>query len=457
MQYNFVNLHLIYRQCPDYAGQRIGLRAKRVYTTHNFRWQSTPFAADAATPHRHCHRIGHREPDLTVCARMSVRLCFLCYKKFGSMEIKKTIKKFFNKRSNNNEKILVTGGMGYIGSHTVVELIKAGYDICIIDNLCNSNINVLNGIEKITGVRPAFENIDCTDYVAMDRFFSKNEGIKAVIHFAALKAVGESVEKPLPYYRNNVTSLINILELMPIHKIRGLVFSSSCTVYGQPEHLPVSETSPIQKALSPYGNTKQICEDIICDTIHANSDLRGILLRYFNPIGAHPSAEIGELPNGVPNNLLPYVAQTAAGIRKKLRVFGNDYNTPDGSCIRDYINVVDLAKAHIAAMERMLDENYAPESVEVFNIGTGRGLSVLEILKTFEQVNDVKIPYEIVGRREGDIEQVWADATKANNVLGWKAEVSVEDTLKSVWKWQLKLMEKEEDNGPKGGKIIANS
>lgn len=373
------------------------------------------------------------------------------------MEIKRTIKKFFNKHNSNKDKILVTGGMGYIGSHTVVELINAGYEICIIDNLCNSNIDVLNGIEKITGVRPMFENIDCTDYVALDRFFAKNEGIKAVIHFAALKAVGESVEKPLPYYRNNVTSLINILELMPVHKVKGIVFSSSCTVYGQPEHLPVSETSPIQKALSPYGNTKQICEDIIRDTIHANKDVKGILLRYFNPIGAHPSANIGELPNGVPNNLLPFVAQTAAGVRKKLRVFGNDYNTPDGSCIRDYINVVDLAKAHIAAMQRILADDYQPETIEVFNIGTGRGLSVLEILKTFEKVNDVKIPYEIVGRREGDIEQVWADATKANTVLGWKAETSVEDTLKSVWNWQLRLMEQEEDRGVKGGKAIGNS
>lgn len=373
------------------------------------------------------------------------------------MEIKKTIKRFFNRYSSNREKILVTGGMGYIGSHTVVELIEAGYDICIIDNLSNSCIDVLNGIEEITGVRPEFENIDCTDYVAMDRFFSKHEGIRAVIHFAALKAVGESVEKPLPYYRNNVLSLINILELMPVHKVKGIVFSSSCTVYGQPEQLPVSETSPIQKALSPYGNTKRICEDIIRDTMYANKEVKGILLRYFNPIGAHPSACIGELPNGVPSNLLPFVAQTAAGIRKKLHVFGNDYNTPDGSCIRDYINVVDLAKAHIAAMERVLDENYEPQTAEVFNIGTGKGLSVLEIIKTFEQVNDVKIPYEIVGRREGDIEKVWADASKANEVLGWQAATSVEDTLKSVWKWQLRLMEEEEDRSVKTGKSFTNS
>lgn len=369
------------------------------------------------------------------------------------MGVTKQIKKLFGGKNNGNkEKILVTGGMGYIGSHTVVELIEAGYEIYIVDNLVNSNVEVLDGIEKITGVRPVFENIDCTDYVAMDKFFSKYEGIKAIIHFAALKAVGESVEKPLPYYRNNVLSLINVLELMPIHKVRGIVFSSSCTVYGQPEVLPVSEESPIQKALSPYGNTKQICEDIIRDTAHANRDFSGILLRYFNPIGAHPSALIGELPNGVPNNLLPFVAQTAAGVRKKLRVFGNDYNTPDGSCIRDYINVVDLAKAHVAAMRRILDAEEGEEGrVETYNIGTGKGLSVLEILNTFEQVNDVKIPYEIVGRREGDIEQVWADSSKANRELNWKPTMSVEDTLKSVWKWQLKLMEKEEDSGAQSG------
>lgn len=359
------------------------------------------------------------------------------------MEIKKTIKNFFGK--SNKEKILVTGGMGYIGSHTVVELIEAGYDIYIIDNLSNSKVEVLNGIEKITGVRPVFENIDCTDYVAMDRFFAKHEGIKAIIHFAALKAVGESVEKPLPYYRNNVLSLINILELMPIHKIKGLVFSSSCTVYGQPEKLPVDEQSPIQKALSPYGNTKQICEDIIRDTCHANSQVKSIILRYFNPIGAHPSAQIGELPNGVPNNLIPFVAQTAAGIHKKLKVFGNDYNTPDGSCIRDYINVVDLAQAHIAAMRRMLDEKTESPNVETFNIGTGKGLSVLEIIDTFEKVNDVKVPHEIVGRREGDIEQVWADASLANKILKWKATTPIEETLKSAWKWQLHLEKAKED------------
>lgn len=365
------------------------------------------------------------------------------------MEVTKQIKKFFGKY-NSKEKILVTGGLGYIGSHTVVELIEAGYEIVIVDNLVNSNIEVLNGIKEITGVKPVFENIDCTDYVAMDRFFAKHEGIKAVIHFAALKAVGESVDHPLDYYRNNVISLVNILELMPVHKVEGIVFSSSCTVYGQPDHSPVSENTPLQKATSPYGNTKQICEDIITDTVKANSNISSVMLRYFNPIGAHPSALIGELPNGVPSNLLPFIAQTAAGIRKKLSVFGDDYNTPDGSCIRDYINVMDLAAAHVAALRRILDHNV--QGVEIYNIGTGKGLSVLEILSTFEKVNEVKVPNEIVGRRPGDIEQIWADPSKANEVLNWKAKMPLEDTLKSVWKWQLHLVENEEEKDKsKGG------
>lgn len=370
------------------------------------------------------------------------------------MEVKKSIKKLFNKFTSSPDRILVTGGMGYIGSHTVVELINAGYEVCIIDNLSNSSVDVLNGIEKITGVRPVFENIDCTDYVALDKFFKKYEGIKAIIHFAALKAVGESVEKPLPYYRNNLTSLINILELMPLNGIKSIVFSSSCTVYGQPDELPVKETAPIKKALSPYGNTKQICEEIIHDTIHSNDKIKSIILRYFNPIGAHPSAEIGELPNGVPNNLLPYVAQAAAGIRKKLKVFGGDYNTPDGSCIRDYIDIMDLAKAHVCAMKRLIDGKV--ESVETFNLGTGRGLSVLEIIKTFEEANDIKVPYEMADRREGDIEQVWADPTYANEVLKWEAKESVGNTLRSVWKWQMHLMEQEEDH-TKGGGMISGS
>ncbi|MBP8023551.1 MAG: UDP-glucose 4-epimerase GalE, partial [Paludibacter sp.] len=275
-------------------------------------------------------------------------------------------------------KILVTGGTGYIGSHTVVELQKEGFEVIIVDNLSNSNIEVLNGIEKITGIRPAFENIDCVDYVSMDRMFEKYNNVEAIIHFAASKAVGESVEKPLLYYRNNLVSLINLLQLMPIHKVRNFVFSSSCTVYGQPDILPVTEDAPIKPALSPYGNTKQIGEEIIRDTIYANSGLNSIILRYFNPVGAHASAEIGELPNGVPNNLMPFVTQTAIGMRKQLQVFGDDYNTPDGSCIRDYIHVVDLAKAHVVAVKRLL-ESKSKKNVEIFNLGTGRGLSVLEI------------------------------------------------------------------------------
>jgi UDP-glucose 4-epimerase len=339
-------------------------------------------------------------------------------------------------------KVLVTGGTGYIGSHTVVELINDGFEVIIVDNLSNSNVDVLDGIQKITGVRPAFENIDCVDYVGMDKMFDKYGDIESIIHFAASKAVGESVEKPLLYYRNNLVSLINLLQLMPIHKVRNFVFSSSCTVYGQPDVLPVTEDAPIKPALSPYGNTKQIGEEIIRDTIYANeSNYQSIILRYFNPIGAHASAEIGELPNGVPNNLLPFVTQTAIGLRKQLQVFGDDYDTPDGSCIRDYIHVVDLAKAHVIAVKRML-QGKSLDKVETFNLGTGRGLSVLEILKTFEEVNGVKVPYKIVSRREGDIVKVWADPTIANEVLGWTASETVEETLRSAWAWEQNLAAK---------------
>lgn len=335
-------------------------------------------------------------------------------------------------------RILVTGGTGYIGSHTVVELINAGYEALIIDNLSNSNIAVLDGIKKITGVMPIFENIDLKDYTSLNKFFQKYQGIEAIINFAASKAVGESVKLPLLYYRNNITSLLNVLELMPKYEISNIVFSSSCTVYGQPDVLPVTEQSPIKPATSPYGATKQMCETIITDAVHANRGMKATLLRYFNPIGAHPSAEIGELPNGIPNNLLPYVTQTAMGIREKLRVFGNDYNTPDGTCIRDYINVVDLAKAHVAAVSRMLEKKNR-RSVEVFNLGTGKGVSVLEIVNAFKAATGVDLPYEIAPRREGDIEQVWADASLANKELGWKADTSLEDTLASCWKWEQKL------------------
>lgn len=336
------------------------------------------------------------------------------------------------------KRIVVTGGTGYIGSHTVVELQNAGYDVVIIDDLSNSNINVLDGIEKITGIRPAFEKLDCNDKDGLKKIFSTYPDIRGIIHFAASKAVGESVQQPLKYYRNNIVTLLNLLDLIPEFGIEGLVFSSSCTIYGQPDILPVTEDVPIKPATSPYGNTKQINEEIIRDTIHAGAAFKSILLRYFNPIGAHPSAEIGELPIGVPQNLVPFVTQTAAGIRKELSVFGNDYDTPDGSCIRDYINVVDLAKAHVIAINRIL-ENKSAAKLEVFNLGTGRGVSVLELINVFEKSTGVKVPYKIVGRREGDIVKVWADPTHANNVLGWKSEETLENTLVSAWKWQVKL------------------
>lgn len=341
------------------------------------------------------------------------------------------------------KKILVAGGTGYIGSHTTVELQNAGYEVVIIDDLSNSNMEVLDGIERITGVRPAFVKLDLKDKEGTRKALEAHPGIDGVILFAASKAVGESVQQPLKYYRNNITTLINILELMSEFGMKGIVFSSSCTVYGQPdlEFLPVTENAPIKPALSPYGNTKQINEEIIQDTIHAGAPFKSIILRYFNPIGAHPTAEIGELPNGVPQNLIPYLTQTAMGIRKELSVFGDDYNTPDGSCIRDYINVVDLAKAHVIAMDRML-ENKSDEKVEIFNLGTGNGVSVLELINTFEKATGVKVPHKIVGRREGDIEKVWANPEKANTVLGWKAVETLEDTLKSAWNWQVKLRER---------------
>ncbi len=337
--------------------------------------------------------------------------------------------------------ILVTGGTGFIGSHTTVELQQAGYNVVIVDNLSNSKIEVLDGIEKITGVRPAFENVDLREKSAVEAVFEKYPHIEGIIHFAASKAVGESVEKPLLYYRNNIVSLINLLELMPKYNVKGIIFSSSCTVYGQPseDNLPVTEEAPIQKALSPYGNTKQINEEIICDYIHSGAPIKSIILRYFNPIGAHPSAYIGELPNGVPMNLIPFVTQTAIGVRKELKIFGNDYNTPDGTCIRDYIYVVDLAKAHVAAMARVLEQD--TDAVEVFNVGTGKGVSTLEVVEGFEKATGVKVNWSYAPRREGDIEKVWGNVDKANNVLGWKAETPLEDVLASAWRWQKKLRE----------------
>lgn len=332
-------------------------------------------------------------------------------------------------------KILVTGGTGYIGSHTVVELQNKGYEVVIIDNLSNSNADVVDRIEKITKIRPEFENFDLCDSQKLNIFFKKHQNIDAIIHFAAYKAVGESVQKPLMYYQNNLISLMNILQNMNDGKCANLVFSSSCTVYGQPDKLPVDETAPVQKAESPYGNTKQIAEEIIQDTIKSNSNLKSIALRYFNPIGAHESALIGELPIGVPNNLVPFITQTAIGKREILSVFGDDYNTPDGSCIRDYINVVDLAKAHVVAVNRMLNKK-SLKNFEFFNLGTGNGYSVLEIIKSFEKVTNQKLNYKIVGRREGDIEQIWAETTIANQVLGWTAEKTLDETMLSAWNWE---------------------
>ena len=337
-------------------------------------------------------------------------------------------------------KILVTGGAGYIGSHTTVELQNAGYEVVVLDNLSNSNAGVIDGIEHITGIRPAFVQMDLQDKDALRKLFEEHKGIKGIINFAASKAVGESVQKPLLYYRNNLVTLMNLLDLMPEYGVEAIVFSSSCTVYGQPDILPVDEKAPIKPAMSPYGNTKQICEEIIKDTIYSGVPFKSIILRYFNPIGAHPTAEIGELPLGVPQNLLPYVTQTAMGIREQLSVFGDDYNTPDGSCIRDYINVVDLAKAHVIAVDRMLGGK-SKQDVEIFNLGTGKGVSVLELIQTFEKATGVKVNYKIVGRREGDIEKVWANPEWANKELGWEAKETLEDTLASAWKWQQKLRE----------------
>ncbi|MCH5233081.1 MAG: UDP-glucose 4-epimerase GalE [Muribaculaceae bacterium] len=339
------------------------------------------------------------------------------------------------------EKILVTGGTGYIGSHTTVELQNAGYDVVIIDNLSNSNEKVLDGIQQITGIRPVFVKGDCTDIDTLKKLFKDNPGIKGIINFAASKAVGESVEKPLLYYKNNLNTLINLLELMPEFGVKGIVFSSSCTVYGEPDQNPIDETAPIKVATSPYGNTKQISEEIIQDYVASGAPIKSIILRYFNPIGAHPSGCIGELPLGVPQNLVPFLTQAAAGIRKELTVFGNDYNTPDGSCIRDYIDVVDLAKAHVIAMQRMLSgEDH--DAVEIFNLGTGRGLSVLELINAFEEATGVKVPHKIGNRRAGDIEKIWAEPHKANNVLGWKAQADIKDTMRNAWQWQCKVSNK---------------
>ena len=342
------------------------------------------------------------------------------------------------------EKILVTGGTGYIGSHTAVELINAGHEVVIIDNLYNSDLSVLEGIRQITGVKPDFHKIDLCDGKRLEDFLGRHDDIDAVIHFAAYKAVGESSEKPLMYYRNNILSTLNLLEAMVKFGISSIVFSSSCTVYGQPDHLPVDESAPVKEPLSPYGNTKQVNEQMIRYTVEAGNPVRGISLRYFNPIGAHPSAKIGEAPQGIPNNLLPYITQTALGIREQLKVFGNDYETPDGTPIRDYINVVDLARAHVVAIERLIDRENN-NGYEFFNIGTGRGNTVLEVIEAFERATGQKINYKIVGRRPGDVEKVYADTTQANRELGWKAEKTLEETLLSAWNWEKAYRQKQKE------------
>ncbi len=342
------------------------------------------------------------------------------------------------KNTNMGKQILVTGGTGYIGSHTVVELQNSGFDVVIVDNLSNSKIEVLDNIEKITRIRPGFEKFDLADANLTDGFFKKYKDIAAVIHFAAFKAVGESVQEPLMYYQNNLNSLMNILDGMKNHGVKNLVFSSSCTVYGQPDKLPVTEETPRKEAESPYGNTKAISEDIMHDFCKVNNEHNCIALRYFNPIGAHKTALIGELPVGVPNNLVPFITQTAAGIREELSIFGDDYDTPDGTAIRDFINVVDLAKAHVVAINRLLNKKNK-KNYEYFNVGTGEGVSVMQLVKAFIKVTGADLKYKIVGRREGDIEKIWADTSYGNAELGWKAEETIEDTILSAWNWEKRL------------------
>lgn len=334
-------------------------------------------------------------------------------------------------------KILVTGGLGFIGSHTVVELINSGFTPVIIDDLSNSTIDVLDGIERITNLRPLFEKIDLREKAQVSDFFQRHSDISGVIHFAASKAVNESVTNPLLYYENNINALVYLLQELQSKDRSNFIFSSSCTVYGQAEKMPITEDAPVQEAMSPYGNTKRIGEEIIRDVAKVTS-IQAILLRYFNPIGSHSSAEIGELPNGVPQNLVPFITQTAAGLREKLAVFGSDYPTADGTCVRDYIHVVDLAKAHVVALKRLIDGQNA-EEVETFNVGTGKGSTVLEVIQTFEKVSGRSLPYQLVDRREGDITEAYAQTDRANSVLGWKAESTLEQALESAWKWEKKI------------------
>lgn len=334
-------------------------------------------------------------------------------------------------------KILVTGGLGFIGSHTVVELQNQGFEVVIIDNLSNSSLKVLDGIAAITGINTAFENLDLREKEKVQDFFKKHRDISGVIHFAASKAVGESVGNPLLYYENNINTLVYLLQELQQQPEASFIFSSSCTVYGQAEKMPITEDAAIQTAMSPYGNTKQIGEEIITDTAKV-TNINAILLRYFNPIGAHPSVEIGELPLGVPQNLVPFITQTGLGLRKELSVYGDDYATPDGTCVRDYIHVVDLAKAHVIALQRLLDKKNL-DKVEIFNLGTGTGSSVLEVIHAFEKVSGQKLPYKIVDRREGDITSAYANTDKANNILGWKSQFTLEQAMESAWKWEQKV------------------
>ena len=333
--------------------------------------------------------------------------------------------------------VLVSGGAGYIGSHTAVELISAGYSVVIADNLSNSDMSGVEGVRAITGVDVPFINVDCCDKAAFAQLFEQYD-FDSVIHFAAFKAVGESVADPMKYYRNNLLSFLNIIDLMREYGRKNIVFSSSATVYGEAEELPVTEQTERKPATSAYGNTKQMCEDILRDSVAAYPELKGIALRYFNPIGAHPSALIGELPRGVPQNLVPYVTQTAAGVRECLSIFGDDYPTEDGSCLRDYIDIVDLAKAHVAAIDRMV-ECEDRDSYEIFNVGTGRAVSVVELVNTFERVNNLKLNYKVAPRRAGDVVSVWADTSLANNVLCWCAERTLDETLKSAWEWEKRV------------------
>ena len=333
------------------------------------------------------------------------------------------------------DKILVTGGLGFIGSHTVVELQNEGYEVVIIDDLSNSSIKVLDGITAITGKKPIFEKLDLKERSGVEAFFKKHHDIKGVIHFAASKAVGESVQEPLMYYENNIGTLVYILKELKKLPAASFIFSSSCTVYGQADELPITENAPVKQAESPYGNTKQIGEEIISDTCKVTPSIKAIALRYFNPVGAHESGKIGELPIGVPQNLVPFITQTAIGIREQLSVFGDDYPTPDGTCIRDYIHVVDLAKAHVVALKRLLG-NKNKSNFETFNLGTGTGSSVLEVIHSFERVSGEKLNYKIVGRREGDIISAYAETTKANKELGWKSGLNLDDAMRSAWKWE---------------------